>query len=203
MNWLAHVFLSEQNIDFQLGNFLADPMKGKSWDQASEDILRGINTHILIDKYTDSHQVVSLSKSRLREKGLLKPVIIDLVYDYFLSKHWETFCKFSKTDFLATFNKQALDRVPNLPEPAQSHVKNLVLSDRLNRYNSLQQLKGAFERIDTRLSPKLLAKESTLSYFETVCALETELESDFLEFFPDLSSHVKISLNRDKLNHWV
>jgi acyl carrier protein phosphodiesterase len=29
MNWLAHVFLSEENVDFQIGNFLADPMKGK------------------------------------------------------------------------------------------------------------------------------------------------------------------------------
>ena len=27
MNWLAHVFLLEQRIDFQIGNFLADPLK--------------------------------------------------------------------------------------------------------------------------------------------------------------------------------
>ena len=29
MNWLAHIFLSENKIDFQLGNFLADQLKGR------------------------------------------------------------------------------------------------------------------------------------------------------------------------------
>ena len=42
MNWLAHVFLSEQKIDFQIGNFLADPLKGRLWDDASSDMKNGM-----------------------------------------------------------------------------------------------------------------------------------------------------------------
>ncbi len=85
MNWLAHVFLSELKIDFQIGNYLADPLKGKLWDSTSDDMRRAIKTHITIDSFTDTHKTVSKSKSRLREKGLLKPVIIDLTYDYLLT----------------------------------------------------------------------------------------------------------------------
>lgn len=44
MNWLAHVFLSEQNIDFQIGNFLADPLKGRLWEDATIDMKKGMFT---------------------------------------------------------------------------------------------------------------------------------------------------------------
>lgn len=30
MNWLAHVLLSENHIEYQLGNLLTDPLKGKA-----------------------------------------------------------------------------------------------------------------------------------------------------------------------------
>ncbi len=96
MNWLAHIFLSEQNIDFQIGNYLADPLKCKAWDNASEDLINGIKIHMIIDSFTDSHKIVNQSKTRLRDKGLLKSIIIDITYDHFLTKNWDTF---SNIDF--------------------------------------------------------------------------------------------------------
>ena len=91
MNWLAHVFLSEEKIDFQIGNYLADPLKGKLWEDASIEMKKGVEIHKIIDAYTDSHHSFLTSKSRLRKKGLLKPVIIDLTYDYLLTKNWNIF----------------------------------------------------------------------------------------------------------------
>ncbi len=86
MNWLAHLFLSEQNVDFQMGNILADPLKGKLWSDASVELGKGMSVHKIIDAYTDSHKTVAKSKASLRKKGLLKAVIIDLTHDYFLTK---------------------------------------------------------------------------------------------------------------------
>ena len=111
MNWLAHVFLSEQKIDFQIGNFLADPLKGKLWDSASADMQKGVDIHKIIDSYTDSHKVVSTSKSRLREKGLLKPVIVDLTYDYLLTKNWNMFSSTPIKEFLESFNREAKKKI--------------------------------------------------------------------------------------------
>lgn len=91
MNWLAHVFLSEQNIDFQVGNFISDPLKGKAWENASEDIKKGMEVHKIIDSYTDSHTIFKQSKKRLKDKGLLKAVIVDFTYDYLLAKNWDKF----------------------------------------------------------------------------------------------------------------
>lgn len=202
MNWLAHVFLSEQKVDFQLGNYLADPLKGRAWESASKDLRRGIEAHKLIDSYTDSHKTVSLSKARLRQRGLLKPVIIDLTYDYLLSKNWERFSDIPKERFLADFYAKAFRRSHTLPEHPQKLVSNLVSQNRLNKYNSLEQLHKAFTRIDTRLSPRLLARESASSYIEDVVRVEKALEKDFLNFFPALQKYLKKHLDHNYVEHW-
>ncbi len=202
MNWLAHIFLSEQKIDFQIGNFLADPLKGRLWDSASTDIQKGVDTHKIIDSYTDSHRVVSKSKARLRKKGLLKPVIIDLTYDYFLTKNWDKFSSIPIKAFLESFHKKAKKRANDLPTQVNEVVIRLVDNDILNSYRNLNQLNESFERIDRRLSKKLLLRESAVSYFDAVNEKIDDLEDDFLIFFPDLCNFIKKDLNQESLNHW-
>jgi len=202
VNWLAHVFLSEQKIDFQIGNYLADPLKGKLWDDASKEMKKGIQTHMLIDSFTDSHRVVSKSKSRLREKGLLKPVIIDLTYDHLLTKNWEKFSSIPLREFLDTFNNRAIIRSNDLPSHASQLVSNLAINDRLNRYHNLEQLEKSFKSIDTRLSQRLLARESAISYIDTVSDKIEELENDFMTFFPELCNSIKTNLDQNHISHW-
>ena len=202
MNWLAHIFLSEQNIDFQIGNYLHDPLKGKSWDYASDDLNNGMKTHMLIDLYTDSHFIVAQSKARLREKGLLKAIVIDMTYDYFLTKNWDKFSHIPFEDFTEKFYKQANLRLDSLPEKARESVNKLIKYNILNNYKSTEHLKIAFERFDKRLSTKLLSRDSASSYFETVTKNIEQLEEDFLIFFPKLSNEVKKSINLEKIEHW-
>ena len=202
MNWLAHIFLSEQKIDFQIGNYLADPLKGKLWDSASDDMKKGVRTHTIIDSFTDSHKTVSKSKSRLREKGLLKPVIIDLTYDYLLTKNWEKFSSIPLREFLNTFNKQAIKRSKDLPNDASHLVSHLAENDRLNRYHNLEQLEKSFERIDMRLSKKLLSRESAVSYIGVVSNNIEYLEEDFMIFFPELCDLIKCNLEKKYISHW-
>jgi len=70
MNWLAHVFLSQKDIEHQLGNLLTDPLKAKAWDGATDAFFhRGIKNHLRIDAFTDSHVIVSRSKKSLTPRG--------------------------------------------------------------------------------------------------------------------------------------
>uniref|UniRef100_UPI0040476629 acyl carrier protein phosphodiesterase n=1 Tax=Aliarcobacter sp. TaxID=2321116 RepID=UPI0040476629 len=202
MNWLAHIFLSEQKIDFQIGNFLADPLKGRLWDDATIDMINGMKTHKIIDSYTDSHEIVSCSKKRLREKGLLKPVIIDLTYDYFLTKNWDEFCKTPIAEFSKDFYLNANERTSFLPLHASIPVYNMIDRDLLNKYHSLNQLKTSFERMDKRLSPRLKQRETAISYFDSVLENIDDLENDFLNFFPQLCNRVKNNLDEKKIKHW-
>ncbi len=202
LNWLAHVFLSELNIDFQIGNFLADPLKGRAWENANENIKKGMQTHKLIDSYTDSHEIISCSKRRLRERGLLKPVIIDLTYDYLLTKNWDKFCNIPLKIFSNNFYNDAYNRVPFMPYEANISVANMIERDLLNKYHTINQLKTSFDRMDRRLSPRLLQRETASSYSNAVVDNRNYLEKDFLEFFPELCKTVKSDLDKEKLKHW-
>lgn len=202
MNWLAHIFLSEQNIDFQIGNYLADPLKGKLWEDASENLQNGLKTHILIDSFTDSHDIVKRSKNRLRDSGLLKSIVMDITYDYFLSKHWNKYCNISFEDYTNQFYKKATQRVDSFPFKAANSVERIIKYKILNKYQTLQDLEVAFIRIDRRLSPKLLSRDTTVSYYKAVSKNINELEEDFIEFFPQLCDMVRENVNKDKITHW-
>ncbi len=89
MNWLAHILLSKRNIEYQLGNLLADPFKGKLWPAANQALLDGVQMHKSIDMFTDSHETVVQCKARLGTKGYLKGVVVDLLFDHFLSPQFD------------------------------------------------------------------------------------------------------------------
>lgn len=202
MNWLAHIFLSEQNIDFQMGNYLADPLKGRVWDEASLNLKNGMHVHKIIDSYTDAHGEFKRSKTRLGEKGLLKPIIIDLTYDYLLTKNWDTYSSIPIDAFLQTFYNQAHQQLDILPQKASSYLKRLIEYDVLNKYQSLEHLEIAFKRVDTRLSKRLFARDQAVSYVDRVHEHIEDIEKDFLLFFPQLCQKVRENVNQNKIAHW-
>lgn len=188
MNYLAHILLSKNSIEYQLGNLLADPLKGRRWEGASDEHYAGMRMHVAIDVFTDANETISLSKSRLREKGYLKGVVIDMVYDYFLSKHWNKFVDLDLSTFVNEFNHNAIFELDELPYKASSFVELITSNNVLGSYKDFAGLEQAFRRIDKRLSPRILAKETTTSYIPNVIENYSAIEKDFLKFFPVLAT---------------
>ena len=133
MNWLAHLFLSESSIDFQLANILADPLKARLWESASSDMHKGIKVHKIIDSFTDNNEIVKLSIKRLGKSGLLRAVVIDITYDYLLSKNWNKFSSIPLDMFLKTFYTQAKEKTAFFPVKANVFISNLIDKDILNK----------------------------------------------------------------------
>lgn len=202
MNWLAHIFISEDNIEFQIGNYLADPLKGKLWVGASDSIAKGMFIHKTIDSYSDSHELFKKSKSRLGTSGLLRGVVIDLTYDYLLTKHWKKYCKIDINSFLNEFYIQAQKQVPHLPPKAKIPLERMIKYKTLNNYKTLDELQLAFSRLDKRLSPRLANRDTSSSYSKKVKKNINKIEDDFLEFFPSLCNEIKKHLDSTKLSHW-
>ena len=203
MNWLAHVFLSENHIEHQLGNLLADPLKGRAWDGATPMFTKGLQTHLHIDTFTDAHPLVRQSKQRLKGRKYLKGVVIDIVYDHLLTKHWEKFASRDFKEFTADFRSQAPLQIDAYPEKAKTVINRVVEIKLLSSYTDLEGLGEGFKRIDKRLSERVLAKETTFGYLPLVAYEMHNIEQDFLEFFPELMEHVKKNLDNEYLKHWI
>jgi len=202
MNWLAHVFLSQKNIEHQLGNILTDPLKAKAWDGASDAFYRGIENHKRIDAFTDSHTIVSRSKKSLTPRGHLKGVVLDILYDHFLSLHWDTYCNIPREKFLADFRTKALLNITNYPEKAKNVINNVVSSRQLSSYEHMDGVVAAFGRIDNRLSDRAKSKDTTTRYIPLIAEQREGLEEDFLLFFPELMHMVKNECAMKTFEHW-
>ncbi|MGD1906465.1 MAG: ACP phosphodiesterase [Leptolyngbyaceae cyanobacterium] len=191
MNWLAHVFLSENSIDYQLGNLLADPLKGKPWAGASASTQAGFAMHKIIDAYTDSHATVSQSKARLGKKGYLKGVVIDIVYDHLLLKHWQRYSALELDRFISDFHGNASAAIADYPAAPRAFVNGIICSHSLTRYGTFEGLASVFQRFDQRLSPRILAKDTTTRYLPVLHQEMDALGADFNDYFPQLVAHFK------------
>ena len=202
LNWLAHVFLSENNIEHQLGNLLTDPLKAKSWEGASHLVLSGMKTHMSIDRFTDKHPIVSKSKARLAKRGPLKGVVLDILYDYYLSVHWEKFATVERVSFLETFRDEAPHAIIGYPDRAQEVIARVVINRQLSSYITMGGVESAFGRIDNRLSERTRRKDTTTRYLPIILEENDYLEKAFLDFFPELMGEIAKELPSDKISHW-
>ncbi|MEE4244794.1 MAG: ACP phosphodiesterase [Kangiellaceae bacterium] len=202
MNWLAHIVLSHRSIDYQVGNLLADPFKGKTWPNSTSMINAGFKMHSSIDSFTDSHPLFLQSKKRLGEKGYLKAVVIDVTYDHLLLKHWQTFVEKNSTEFINNFYSQSTQQ-SSYPTSAMSFLKRVAEHKVLSSYDSIEGLSLAFSRIEHRLSKRVLAKDNLLNYMPRVMDNIDLIEHDFLLFFPELVDHFKQQSGFEHDEHWL
>lgn len=100
MNYLAHLALipsnsGERSDALRIGNLLGDFIKGTESSlrlQLPADLVDGIILHRAIDKFTDSHPAFLASKQLLApERRRYAGVVVDIIYDHFLSLHWEKY----------------------------------------------------------------------------------------------------------------
>ena len=90
MNHLAHLYLSSDNEEEMVGQFIADAVKGNDFNSYTPNIRKGILLHRWVDSFTDTHELVKELRAEYRPKlGLYSGVLIDLVFDYFLAKDFQ------------------------------------------------------------------------------------------------------------------
>ena len=188
MNLVAHQYLSFENKALQIGNLLGETVKGNQYLKYPEDIQTGILLHREIDTYTDSHEIVKKSSSYFHAtQHKFAPIIIDVIYDYFLIKHWNDFSKTTFQEFKLECYQLFEDEKSNLPEKLQETIFYLLKYDWFQNYSTIYGVQKTLKGIGSR------AKYSNnlhqiIPEFEKNYA---NLENDFLIFFPQLFAHCK------------
>ncbi|MFC2126850.1 ACP phosphodiesterase [Bacteroidota bacterium] len=187
MNFLAHLYLAK-SPEGQIGNFIADAIKGKKYDHLPLEIQKGIIHHRAIDTFTDSHKIVKKSKRRLNPKyGHFKAVIIDIIYDHYLAKNWH---KYSNTD-LNTFTQNSYqlleDNFEILPERTQYLLPFMKQQNWLYNYRSVEGISKILWGMNKRtkgISQMDLAKDDLIENYKA-------FENDFELFFKELQEFSK------------
>jgi len=185
MNFLAHIYLSGDNVLHSVGNYAGDFIKGRSLLDYPAEMRRGIIAHRAIDSFTDSHPAArSASKIFYPILGRYAGIVSDVVFDHFLSVNWQRYSHVELSQFIERVHTNLWNYRFLLPSRAQQLLASLIYQRYLAAYISYFGLCRVFNRMASRTS---LPNRTD----EVIVALKThyrELDSLFSDLFNDLQA---------------
>jgi len=153
MNYLGHIFLSGENAQLMIGNFIGDYVKGNQYLNYPEEVQKGILLHRAIDNYTDhnSHWIES--------KELLTPlyrryagVTTDIFYDHFLAAGWHNLHPVPLHRYVKYVHAEFLKHYHILPKRVQGFLPYLIQHKRLLSYAQPEGIEVSLKIMSMRTS---------------------------------------------------
>jgi acyl carrier protein phosphodiesterase len=183
MNFLAHIYLSFNDDEVTIGNFIADSIRGNKYKHLPDNVQKGILLHRYIDTFTDAHPTVRQSTKRLHENySHYSGVIVDIFYDHFLAKNWKDYSDIPLADFVDNFYKILETNYTILPEKIK-HMMPYMISDNwiLNYANleGINQVLNGMNRRTKNISKMNFAILDLEKHYD-------EFEKEFSSFFQEL-----------------
>ena len=191
MNYLAHLLLAGENPEEKLGALMGDFTRGRLENlarQYSPGIMRGIAVHRRVDVFTDRHSRFIQSRARFsKTRRRYAGIIVDVVYDHFLSRHWRLFSAIDRREFISDIYDLLEQNHHRLPEGLQRASTLMITQDWLGSYHHIDRIGEVYDRMSRRLRrPNTLAGS-----LEEVREHYPDLERDFAGFFPALVDHTQ------------
>ncbi len=184
MNHLAHLFLSQRDINLMVGNFIADHIKANKIEPYSEEIRNGIMMHRAIDHFTDTHALVKKSKARLFPKySHYASVLVDMFYDHILAKNWATYSPLPLENFAASAYKVLQSKEDEMPERSIVTLNYMSKQDWLSNYATINGMTRALKGLSIRASFNSKMEEAVIDLQRDFKLYEAEFTPFFKELF--------------------
>ncbi len=190
MNYLAHIYLSGNNEDIILGNFLGDYVKGNlqklSQDSFPVGIVQGIALHRQIDSFTDTHPIVKQSLYRLQPHfHKFSGIVVDMFYDHIFAKNFQQYCPTPLPVFSQAFYQLLERRKEAIPPALDRMVISMTTRDWLTSYATTEGISWSLKGIASRLK-----FESGIQHAVSHLLTDYDLyEAEFKAFFPEIQQH--------------
>lgn len=184
MNYLMHLLLSGDDPHIQLGNFIADQVKGSGLNKLfPEPVIKGIFFHRQIDRFSDTHPAVKKAVELVSPYFVhYSSVVVDIYFDHFLIAYWENYSKKDLDQFVQNFYLTLEKNRDILPEKSQKIAQKVIQLNWLVKPANLDGLKEIFVSLKKRTSFKNtieLAPEKLVKHYNAI-------EGCFLQFMPDI-----------------
>jgi acyl carrier protein phosphodiesterase len=191
MNFLAHAYLSFDQDEILIGNFIADFIRGKEIENYPKKIQVGIHLHRAIDTFTDSHPLVKEVQTHLRPQfGHYARVISDVFFDYFLAKNWNKYSTIS----LETYSQRVYQLLQSSPATLPpSFLRMLYWMEQQNWLYAYRNLAGIQQALDG-LTRRATFDSKMNAATEVLREKEEEIEVLFFVFFQDLETFAQATL---------
>ena len=194
MNFLAHIYLSGEEEEIKIGNFIGDYIKGSAFHIYPDKIKEGILLHRFIDTFTDKNKFTLEAKAPFTPKyRKYSGIVIDIIYDHFLASNWEKYSNIPLKDFVDDFHNLLIKNNGMLPMEVQKFIPKLIANNRLYSYKDIDGIRSVLST---------MAKYTSLpdhSEFAITVMKENYnmLQENFFSFFSDIKYYIKKVHNID------
>lgn len=188
MNFLAHIYLSFNDDEITIGNFIADSIRGNKYKHLPERIQKGIKLHRFIDTFTDAHPTVRKSTKKLHKNyGHYSGVIVDIFYDHFLAKNWSTYSNVPLAIFVDNFYDLLENNYEILPDTTKHMMPYMIADNWIFNYSKLEGISKVLDGVNRRTKNKSKMNFAILDLEEHY----VEFEKEFTSFFEELTTYSK------------
>ena len=198
MNFLAHIYLSFNDKEITIGNFIADSIRGNKFDHLPKRVQKGIKLHRFIDTYTDTHDIPKISSKRLHANySHYSRVIVDIYYDHFLAKNWSKYSDIPLNVFVDDFYDLLEDNYEILPDGIKRMMPYMIADNWIFNYSKMDGIARVLNGMNRRTENKSKMNFAILDLEQHYDAFEEEF-TDFFEELITFSKHKFISLATKK-----
>src|ERR1051325_645019 len=183
MNFLAHLYLSREDDQLMIGNFIADSVKGGSFKDYEPGIAKGIVLHRAIDEFTDNHPVFLESVRRLRPRyRKYSGVIIDIFYDHFLARDWRDHSPESLHDFTGRVHELLVSQREVMPVRSRQFLQYMIANNIPLPYAEV----SGIHKVLTGMSHRARFESRMEHAVTELVKYEADFAREFREFFPEV-----------------
>lgn len=188
MNFLAHIYLSFDQPEITVGNFIADHIRANKYQHLPERIQQGILLHRAIDTFTDTHPIPKKSSKKLHKNyGHYSRVIVDIYYDHYLAKNWHNYSNEPLLDYVENFYSLLEDYFTILPKATQRMIPYMIADNWLYNYANLAGIANVLNGMNRRTNNRSKMNFAILDLEEHYAVFEQE----FTTFFDELITFSK------------
>jgi acyl carrier protein phosphodiesterase len=192
MNFLAHIFLSFENDEITIGNFIADSIRGNKFKHLPAKVQKGITLHRSIDSFTDAHPIVRKSTKRLHENySHYSGVIVDIFYDHYLAKNWSNYSDTPLDIFVDNFYDLLEDNYEILPIGVKRMMPYMISDNWIFNYSKMDGISRVLDGVNRRTNNKSKMNFAILDLEEHY----DKFEEEFTSFFEELTTFSRQRLN--------
>lgn len=183
MNHFAHLFLARPTVESRVGNLLGDFAQGLNVETLAAPVKAGLINHRKVDAYTDSHpDVLTCKRLFSPQRRRFAGVALDVLFDHYLLRHWDTFASIPAQDFIASVYRDLEAGRHLMPPRMATTTARMIDNDWFNAYTELENIGYALDRIAGRIR----FRNDFEGIIEEIRAYDLVLEEHFLNFFPSL-----------------
>jgi acyl carrier protein phosphodiesterase len=174
VNYLGHLFLSNNRLEIMRPNLFGDFVKGNKFDHFPEIVVEGIRLHREIDSFIDNHpSVIDLLHVLYPKLPKVAGIAVDLYFDHILARDWRFYSDLTLTDFTLNFFSYEDKNEDYFSKEFKELLRIIEKGKWLINYETIDGLEFACKGLSSRISFENELKNGVNVFHENKDLIET------------------------------